>query len=383
MMKHLKQLLVGFSLLALLITIQQCKPDPPVSKINLTEPDSLYVGKPYTITLPTGSGFHYRTITSPADNPITYEGVALGRMLFYDTTLSNTKLLACGKCHQQQFAFGDNTPKSINVAGATKRNTSALVNLGMNKTFFWDGRQASIEDAAKDALENEQNPGHPGIPILLQYLDTTPAYKYLFKKAFGRPGDITEDKVVKALAQFIRTFISVNSKYDKYLRGEQRPMADDEMRGMYIFLSQDSGDCTHCHADGDGTYSTFAFQAIPFRNNALDTVESVNDFMDFGLGKFTGLTSDYGKFKIATLRNVAVSAPYMHDGRFTTLDQIADHYGTKDSLKRSPTIDPLMERFVKPIPDLDPGQKAALVAFLKTFTDTAFLHNPAFANPFH
>ena len=379
-MRSSKRIFVVLAFGILLTAIQQCKPDPPVSKNTATDPDSLYVGRPYTITVPSGSGFHYRNVTSPAGNPLTYEGIALGRMLFYDTTLSSTKHLACGKCHQQQFSFGDNTPKSINVSGPTKRNTSALVNLGMSKTFFWDGRQASIEDAAKDALEHEQN---PTFTSLIQYLDTTPAYKYLFKKAFGRPGDITEDKIVKAIAQFIRTMVSVNSKYDMLLRGEIGAMADNEMRGRAIFLSQDSGDCTHCHADGDGTYTTFAFQPNPFRNNALDSVATVTDFADFGLGKTTGLLTDYGKFKIATLRNVEVSAPYMHDGRFTTLDQIADHYGTKDSLKNSPTTDPLMERFVKPIPDLDSRQKADLVAFLKTFTDTAFLHNPALANPFH
>ena len=119
------------------------------------------------------------------------------------------------------------------------------------------------------------------------------------------------------------------------------------------------------------------------RNNALDTVADVHLFRDIGYGQVTGLLSDYGKFKIPTLRNVEFTAPYMHDGRMTTLEQIADHYGTRDSLKYSPTVDPLMERFVKPIPDLSPDQKLALVAFLKTFSDTAFIHNPNFSNPFH
>lgn len=366
-----------------LLLLSNCKHDPPLSQGNSSDPDSLYVGRPYSFTDNSGGRASYRKVKVPADNPETYEGIQLGRMLFYDSTLSLNGRVSCGSCHKQQYSFGDNQRLSQNVHGSTTRNASTLINLGIDNIFFWDGRQATIEDAVNDAFTNEQS---PDINSTTRYLDTAGNYKYLFKKAFGRPaaGDsvINQVKIVKALAQFIRTLRSENSKYDAYWRGDAGAnLTSSEYNGYLIFNGQQLGDCAHCHVDAP--YLTFANMNPPIRNNALDTVADVHLFADIGYGKTTGNLSDYGKFKIPTLRNVEVSAPYMHDGRFTTLEQIADHYGTRDSLKRSPTIDPLMERFVQPIPDLDAQQKADLVAFLKTLTDTAFLHNPNLSNPFH
>jgi cytochrome c peroxidase len=377
-MHRTSKLVAGLLLGAVLLLLPDCKHDPAVTQTP-ADPDSLYVGTPYTFAdHSVQGGGQYRKVVSPADNPTTYEGVQLGRMLFYDSTISLNKRVSCGSCHKQEYAFGDNQVHSVNVHGPTKRNASALMNLGVNKIFFWDGRQATLEDAVNDALTHEQD---PDFTATFKYLDTTANYKYLFKKAFGRPGDITQDKMVKAIAQFVRTLRSEDSKFDKYMNGQRNLLSASELNGYNIFLDQQLGDCTHCHSDAP--YLTFANQQNPMRNNALDSVADANDFGDKGYGGFTMNSYDNGKFKIATLRNVEVTGPYMHDGRFTTLEQIADHYGTRDSLKMSPTVDPLMERFVKPIPDLDPQQKADLVAFLKTLTDTAFLHNPAFSNPFH
>jgi cytochrome c peroxidase len=375
--------IVLLGVLTSLLLLSNCKHDPLIAKGNSSDPDSLYAGRPYSFADNSAGIARYRKVKIPADNPQTYEGVQLGRMLFYDSTLSLNGRVSCGSCHKQQYSFGDNQRLSQNVHGSTKRNASTLINLGIDNIFFWDGRQASIEDAANDAFTNEQS---PDINTAVRYLDTTSNYKYLFKKAFGRPatGDslISKAKIVKALAQFIRTLRSENSKYDAYARGDAgATLTASEQNGFMIFNGQQLGDCAHCHVDAP--YLTFSNMNPPIRNNALDTVADVRLFADIGYGKTTGNLSDYGKFKIPTLRNVEVSAPYMHDGRFTTLEQIADHYGTRDSLKRSPTIDPLMERFVQPIPDLDAQQKADLIAFLKTLTDTAFLNNPNFSNPFH
>lgn len=370
------------SLLVILLT--QCRHDPPARKGANQDPDSLYVGTPYTFTRMASGIYSYRSVAQPADNQATYEGIQLGRMLFYDSTLSLNKRVSCGTCHKQEYSFGDNQRLSTNVHGLTKRNASTLVNLGINSIFFWDGRQSTIETAVDDAFTNEQS---PDLNSTFTYLDTTPIYKYLFRKAFGRPEDpthlVTEAKIVKAIAQFIRTLRAENSKYDKYNRGEAgATMTASELNGKSIFFDQQRGDCVHCHMDAP--YLTLANVNIPMRNNALDTVASVYDFTDIGYGKVTNQQSDYGKFKIPALRNVEVSAPYMHDGRFTTLEQVVDHYGSYDSLKKSPTVDPLMERLVYPtIPDLTPQEKSDLVAFLKTLTDTAFLHNPDFSNPFH
>ena len=370
------------AILALLILMAECKHDPPITHGSVSDPDSLYVGRPYTIVNKTGFSV-IRNVVIPSNNPETYEGIQLGRMLFYDSTLSSNKLISCGSCHKQQYSFGDNRVLSINVAGPTHRNAPPLINLANTQNltftpFFWDGRQTTIETAVDDALTHEQQ---PNVAQMLTYLDSTPQYSYLIKKAFGRPGNATQDKVVKAMAQFIRTLISQDSRFDQLKRGENNTFTSVEDTGMAIFFGQELGDCVHCHADAP--YLTLANRQSPMRNNALDTVADVHSFKDIGYGQVTGLLSDYGKFKIPTLRNVEFTAPYMHDGRMTTLEQIADHYGTRDSLKYSPTVDPLMERFVKPIPDLSPYQKQALVAFLKTLSDTAFINNPNFSNPFH
>ncbi len=366
-----------------IVLLAQCKHDPPITPGGNGSTDTLYTSTPYTFSQTSGGIYSYRKVKVPSDNPETYEGIRLGRMLFYDSTLSINRQVSCGSCHKQEYSFGDNQRLSQNVHGPTKRNASTLVNLGINSIFFWDGRQATIETAVDDALTHEQS---PDMSALFAYLDTTPVYKYLFGKAFGKPVDnaplVTEDKIVKAIAQFIRTLRAEDSRYDKYNRGEASALTTGEVNGMNIFFDQQKGDCVHCHMDAP--YLTLANVNVPMRNNALDTVANVSQFADIGYGQVTGDVSDYGKFKIPALRNVEVSAPYMHDGRFTTLEQVVDHYGSYDSLRKSPTVDPLMERLVYPnIPDLTAQQKSDLVSFLKTLTDTAFLHNPDFSNPFH
>lgn len=381
MSKHFRSSVL-FGILVVLL-LAQCRHDP-AGQHSGQDPDSLYAGTPYTFSVTPDGRYSYRTISQPQDNQATYEGIQLGRMLFYDSTLSLNKRVSCGSCHKQEHAFGDDQRLSTNVHGLTKRNASALVNLGINPIFFWDGRQSTIEAAVEDAFTNEQS---PDLNSTFAYLDTTPVYKYLFRKAFGRPEDpthlVTEDKIVKAIAQFIRTLRSENSRYDKFNRGEAgAAMTASELNGKDIFFDQQRGDCVHCHMDAP--YLTLANVNQPMRNNALDTVASVYQFADIGYGKVTNQPSDYGKFKIPALRNVEVSAPYMHDGRFATLEQVIDHYGSYDSLRKSPTVDPLMERLVYPsIPDLTAQDKADLIAFLKSMTDTAFLHNPDFSNPFH
>jgi len=368
--------LLGFVILTLLL--QDCKHDAPVS-LNGKDPDTLYVGRPYVQPTIPRYLYSYRPINSPSDNPMTYEGIQLGRMLFYDSTLSLTKRVSCGSCHKQQYSFGDNTKLSTNVLGSTVRNTSVLVNLGMNSKFFWDGRQSSVEDAVRDALNHEM---HPDFTADIGYLSNTPQYVYLFKKAFGRPGDITQDKMIKALAQFIRTINSTNSRMDRYLR-QEITLNTAELAGFQAFFDQSLGDCFHCHFDPVGGL-TFASQdpIAMFSNNALDSVNSVSQFIDKGYGAITGDTNDNGKFKVPTLRNVAVSAPYMHDGRFATLDQVIGHYS--DSLKPSPTVNAVnLQHYYARGLHLDAQGKANLLAFLNALTDTSFLHNPALSNPFH
>jgi cytochrome c peroxidase len=244
----------------------------------------------------------------------------------------------------------------------------------MNKKFFFDGRQTSIEDAVADALKGEQ---HFNYIYSKSKLESQPRYSSLFKKAFGRPGDITEDKVNKAIAQFIRTLVSFNSKFDLFMRGEAT-LTSNEQQGFAIFNDNDSGDCFHCHADGP--YLTFANQILFFANNALDSVNSVNDFKDKGLGAISLDANDNGRFKIPTLRNIMLTPPYMHDGRFATIQDVIGHYS--DGLKYSPNVDPLMQKFFQGGVRINQIEKDHLIDFLKTLTDTSFVNKPEFQNPF-
>lgn len=383
-MRHLSTLYALMLCGLTVLLLAECKHDPAIKPAGNGSNDTLYTSTPYTFEQTGGGIYSYRRVKVPDDNLESYEGIRLGRMLFYDSTLSINRQVSCGSCHKQEHSFGDDQKLSQNVHGPTKRNASTLVNLGINSIFFWDGRQATIETAVDDALTHEQS---PDMSSLFTYLDTTPVYKYLFGKAFGKPEGnaplVTEDKIVKAIAQFIRTLRAENSRYDRYNRGQSDAnLTASELSGMNIFFDQQKGDCVHCHMDAP--YLTLANVNVPMRNNALDRADSTYNFADIGYGQVTGQMSDYGKFKIPALRNVEVSAPYMHDGRFTTLEQVVDHYASYDSLRKSPTVDPLMERLVYPnIPDLTVQEKSDLVAFLKTLTDTAFLHNPDFSNPFH
>lgn len=366
-----KFLLVFFTAF-IALSLVQCKPDkapPPTDDGD----DSLYTGTPYQF--PNLNTARYRAINVPANNPTTQEGVLLGRMLFYDPVISVDSMVSCASCHKPEFSFADNQAFSHRVFGEpTTRNTQALIDMGMNKKFFWDARKSTIEESVADAMEGEQ---HHNFLLTSSRLDSS-RYWALFNKAFGRPSGFTQEKIVKALSQFLRTLISYNSKFDRFVLGDQSALSPEEYEGYQIFLDNNRGDCFHCHIDL--TYLTMANQIKMVANNALDSVATLDDFADKGLGVITGNPNDNGRFKIPTLRNVALTAPYMHDGRFATLEQVVNHYS--DSLKYSPNVDPLMEFIHQRGPHLSAPEKQKLIAFLHALTDTTFVNNPAVQNPF-
>ncbi len=364
-----------FLFIACTTLIVGCKKDPPFKgEPDPLDPDSLYVSTPYTLPALITSGLRYRKIISPADNPLTVEGIQLGRMLFYDPVLSADSSVSCASCHKQEHGFGDNIDFSTRVFGQkTTRHGSTLINQGMDRRFFWDGRTTTLELAVEDALKGEQTFTFATSYIRLKNQER---YTKLFKKTFGRPGDITEANIHKAIAQFLRSIVSIDSKYDLSLRG-QYTLTSDERAGFNMFTTE-KADCFHCHADGP--FQTFANQIQLFANNGLDSVSSANDFKDFGLGDFTKNQFDNGRFKIPTLRNIEKSAPYMHDGRFKTLEEVVDFYSS--GVKRAPTTDPLMTHAGQGGIQLNPTEKTQLIAFLKTLTDVGFETNPAYSNPF-
>ncbi len=325
---------------------------------------------PADLDIPTLFAQYLPAPVIPADNPQTVEGIALGKRLFYDPILSANGTQACADCHAQAFSFTDSARFSTgidNIKGG--RNSMPIINAAwnFNEKFFWDGRASSLEEQAFGPVVNPIEM-HNTWPNAVAALQGHPDYPNLFYKAFGT-STIDSVLVSKAIAQFERTLIAGNSKMDRYLRYEIT-LNDAEMRGYLLFMDEQKGDCFHCHgAPGNPLWTD-----NDFHNNGLDAV-----FADKGLEDVTGNPADRGKFKTPTLRQLAFTAPYMHDGRFQTLDQVLDHYS--EGLVNSPTIDPLMKSVQYGGVGLTATEKADLKAFLLALTDSSMVTNPDFQEP--
>lgn len=325
----------------------------------------------------------------PAENPITNEGVELGRRLFYDTKLSLDNTISCASCHKQSLAFTDGLATSIGINGQrTELSSMSIANLLWSSHFFWNGRAETLE---QQALEPIQNPVemNQSLPETIAKLKSTTEYPELFLKAFGT-SDISSDLLAKALAQFMRVLVSSNSRYDDFLLGDEDALTEQEKFGMELFFTHPEpsvglrgGNCGDCHVNilTSGVFGSFD----GFKNNGLDE----DGDLDEGLAGFTGRDFDRGKFKVTSLRNIALTAPYMHDGRFKTLEEVLDHYN--ENIKRSTTIDPLIlvgsnETIIPGEPiklHLTQEEKQAILAFLQTLTDNNFINNEKFSNPFN
>jgi len=325
--------------------------------------DPNYTTTPYDINLPS----NFPPLEVPEDNQLTQEGVLLGRHLFWEKKLSGDNTMSCADCHSPQYAFSEPYPFSVGINGDTsKRNAMVLQNLGWSNDFFWDGRISSLEDQVlipvMDSTEMDESWTNFFSEIKYDNL-----YRELFYKAFGtmEPDSM---HAAKALAQFLRTMISSNSKYDKVIRGEAS-FTPDENAGFASFNSFTGGDCFHCHGGVMGT-------DFSYKNNGLDEFPT-----DSGRGSITGISSDNFKFKVPSIRNIEYSSPYMHDGRFNTLDEVINFYSINVH-GNSPNIDPLMEFSSQGGVQLDPQERLELKAFLLTLSDPDFINNPAYSNPF-
>ncbi|REJ81729.1 MAG: cytochrome-c peroxidase [Bacteroidetes bacterium] len=301
----------------------------------------------------------------PANNPMTEEGIALGRKLFYDPILSGDNTMACADCHKQHFGFSDSTIQfSIGIDRIPgDRNAMPLFNLGYASNFFWDGGAADLESQVIGPIQNPVEM-HEDLANVIQELNAHPEYPELFRKAFGS-STVTTPMIMKAIAQFERTMVSGDSKFDRVRRGLDSFTAQ-EQRGMDLYADPFKGDCVHCHTMGS------TFTDFEFRNTGLDSIAA-----DSGRARITLLASDIGKFKTPSLRNIEVTAPYMHDGRFFTLQEVMDHYNTGFHYPQN--LDANLRTSVKgrmTQQDMDD-----IIAFLKTLTDYNFLTNPAFAKP--
>jgi len=304
------------------------------------------------------------------DNPLTEEGVALGKKLFFDPILSADNTLACANCHNPRNAFSDNRQFSVGIDGiAGFRNSMPLQNLAwnFNEKFFWDGRVNSIENQALEPVTNTVEMHNTWLNAVSS-LQNDEVYPELFLEAFGT-STIDSTMVTKAIAQFERTLISGNSKFDRYLLGEGT-LTESELNGFSVFMGSEKGDCFHCHGSDNNPLWTDNI----FHNNGLDEV-----ITDKGLGEVTGDPRQFGLFKTPSLRNLAFTAPYMHDGRFETLDEVIDHYS--EGLVYSETLDPLMKFVTQGGVQLSETEKNDLKAFLLSLSDPGFVNNPSFQNP--
>ncbi len=310
------------------------------------------------------------------ENVVTQEGALLGRYLFYDTILSKNYTMSCASCHKQQVAFSDAPQKYSNGFNneKMKRNTLPLFNLAWYNKLFWDGRVNSIEEQIFEPVSahNELNITWHEVE---NRLNNNSFYKKMFKQVF-QIKYIDSILTSKAIAQFLRTLISNTSKFDRVLENKDT-LSKEELHGFIIMNEQDKGDCLQCHTTDANALAT----SLEFSNNGLDEVKTTSDFKDKGLGDISKNENDNGKFKIPSLRNIALTPPYMHDGRFNTLEEVLAFYST--GLKKSPTIDSKMEFVHQKGNHLSNEDQKAIIAFLHTLTDSVFISKKEFSNPFN
>lgn len=336
------------------------------SELSLTNPQDLLSNstsaKPLPFPVPAG----WPQPALPHDNAPTAPGVALGEKLFHDPRLSGDSTQSCADCHQTGFALADDTPFSLGIHGKPgTRNAMPLFNLAWSPDFAWDGSQPRIRDQSIAALTNPiEMDGDPAKVVAA--LTPDEPLQAAFTAAFG-DNAITIERIGLALEQFLLTEISADSRFDQSLRG-QTELTDAELRGLELFNTefdprreQFGADCFHCH--GGGLFTDFGH-----KNNGLDLVS-----IDQGRKGVTDSEADAGKFKTPSLRNIALTAPYMHDGRFDTLEEVITHYTR--GVERAPQLDPNLAKHPGPGVPLSPRDRDALIAFLKTLTDPRYTAN--------
>ncbi len=325
---------------------------------------------------------HFPSTNIPSD--LTQERFELGRHLFYETRLSRNNTVSCGTCHQQERAFTDGLTKSIGLYGDTiRRNAMSISNMLWEDKFFWDARASSLEEQALmpilDHFEMDMT-----MPEVIERLEPDTLYQRLFCEAYG----VTKYEpymFAESIATFEMAMVSENSKYDQTFKGTATFTPQEQLgRNLFfthpIFPTPRGGNCGDCHVQ---VLTSGFLGPGGMKNNGLD---SNQNWTDLGYAEFTNNPNDNAKFKTTSLRNIALTGPYMHDGRFETLRDVLEHYN--ENVHWSPTLDPLM--FASNLPNQDtlalgllPFEVDAILAFLNTLTDTTFTNDPRFSDPFN
>jgi cytochrome c peroxidase len=328
-----------YAAIALLLLAPACADEAPSRPPSLTEARA-------------PAGYPPGPTAVPAENTLTEARAQLGKRLFFDTRLSRTGAVSCGTCHLPQHAFAQPTAVSMGVDGRLgTRNAPSLANVAWVGSLFWDGRVASLEEQAGKPLES---PDEMDLALgeAVRRVSEDDGYRWQFSEAYGGPP--SEPSLRRALASFVRTLVSGDSAYDRFLRGDQSALEAPARRGLALFFDQ--AGCFRCHPAG------------PLTNDGFFNNGSYVDGGDPGRKAITNRTGDLGKFRVPGLRNVAVTAPYMHDGSLPTLEAVVDQYARGG--RGGPNTDPLLTPLA-----LSPEQKADLLAFLRALTDETFLQD--------
>ncbi|MGB0369621.1 MAG: cytochrome-c peroxidase, partial [Flavobacteriales bacterium] len=311
---------------------------------------------PYELAIPSW----FPEMEIPEENQLTHARVELGRKLFYEPLLSSDSSVSCSSCHLQEKAFSDFTAQSSGVNGIVgTRNAPTLANIGYSTSFFHDGGVPTLELQSQSPIFSADEMNFT-IAGFLARIENNQEYKLMFQEAYNRAPDAFG--ISRAIACFERTLISGNSRFDQYeYQDKKDALTEQEIRGKDLFFSSET-ECSSCHVPP-------LFTDYSFQNIGLYTT-----YIDSGRAKISRLTEDRGKFKTPTLRNIELTAPYMHNGSLVTLEEAVEHFnaGGVGHPNQNPMVKPL---------GLSEQDKADLVSFLKTLTDHDFVSNAAFSNP--
>jgi len=380
--RHIKTCI---SLLIAAVTIISCRKDPRIEAYDEDlEDDNIEVASEPLLP---AEPYNYEARIFPAyfladpllnllntlndGNQVTNEGATLGRVLFYDKNLSVNNTISCASCHHQENGFTDTQQFSEGFdGGLSERNSMAIVNINFERRFFWDTRASSIEQQVLMPIEHPLEMGM-NLDDLVERIQQISYYEPLLIEAFG-DSLVTLSRLARALGQFLKSIRSYESKYDQGMSNDFADFNAIELAGKDLFMSGVHS-CINCH-------HTVNFGGVSSNINGLDAVSA-----DPGIGGITGDEEDYGKFKTVTLRNIELTAPYMHDGRFATLDDVLNFYSTE--IQPHPFLDDRLASDFSvggPPKDLNltTEQKTQYIAFLKTLTDWNLIANPIYSNPF-